>query len=103
MTKPPRAVNVLRVARVNEELHTIAVVNPRVAAPRRLLLPAHRHIDRNPLLVPSKPYICKRLLPAQLRKTRQSMPVIELDPTRRPPRVRVNARRRKAKQHRRRD
>src|SRR5205814_2528338 len=99
VAKPPGAVNVLRVAGIDEKLHAVALVDSRVAAPRGLLLATNRDVDRDSLLIPSQPHISIRLFPAQLGKAGQPMPLIELDPARRPPLGRVNARRGEAKEH----
>ena len=102
MAESPGAVNVLRVARVDPDLHAVAVFDLRIAAPRRLLLAAHLHRHGQPPLAPGQSHVGKGLLAFQLAKTGQAMLLGQLDAAGRPQLVRVVARRREAEEHRRR-
>src|SRR5205823_719394 len=93
MTKAPRAVNVLRIAGVDPKLHAVAIVDSRIAAPRRLLFAPDGDVQADSCLAPGQPDVGKRLCPAQLGKARQAVLFAELDASRRPPLIRVIARR----------
>src|SRR5438132_203439 len=84
MAETPRAMNVLCIPRVDPKLYAVAIVDPRIAAPGRLLLAANNNTQRDTRLIPAEPYIGKGLSAVQLCKTGKSIFLIELDSASRP-------------------